>query len=95
MKENKKIKTGTDLGEAVYLCNDCRRCETYCIFENKKVINNNRYARNLVFNEKSAPDKIYEIYDNYDLMDEKVRDFIKYFANLNNSTIREIKLQLT
>ena len=65
MKENKKIKTGTDLGEAVYLCNDCRRCETYCIFENKKVINNNRYARNLVFNEKSAPDKIYEIYDNF------------------------------
>jgi enoyl-CoA hydratase len=38
---------------------------------------------------------LYEIYDNYDLMDEKVRDFIKYFANLNNSTIREIKLQLT
>ena len=38
---------------------------------------------------------LYEIYDNYDLMDEKVRDFTKYFANLNNSTIREIKLQLT
>jgi Fe-S oxidoreductase len=65
MTEKEKIKANTDLGEAVYLCNDCRRCETYCIFEDKKVIKNNRHARNLIFREKLAPDKVYEIYDNF------------------------------
>ncbi len=65
MAEMEKIKANTDLGEAVYLCNDCRRCETYCVFENKKVIGNNRYARNLIFKEKLASDRVYEIYDNF------------------------------
>jgi enoyl-CoA hydratase len=37
---------------------------------------------------------LYEIFDNYDLMNERMRDFTKYFINLNNNTIREIKLQL-
>ncbi|HHT79513.1 MAG TPA: (Fe-S)-binding protein [Actinobacteria bacterium] len=65
MAEKEKIKANSGLGEAAYLCNDCRRCETYCVFENKKVINNNRYSRNIIFKEKLAPDKIYEIYDNF------------------------------
>jgi len=62
--EQKKIEPTNGLGEAVYLCNDCRRCEAYCIFDSKKVIENNRFAKNLIFQRKLAPKKVYDIYDN-------------------------------
>lgn len=59
-----KVEPNAELGEAVYLCNDCRRCETYCIFEGKNVLPNNRYAKNLIFKNMLAPKKVYDIYNN-------------------------------
>jgi Fe-S oxidoreductase len=58
-----KIEPNAELGKAVYLCNDCKRCETYCIFEGKNVLPNNRYAKNLIFKNMLAPKKVYDIYN--------------------------------
>lgn len=60
----KKLKPNKELGEAVYLCNDCRRCETYCIYEEKDILANNRYSKKFIFENHLAPKKVYDIYKN-------------------------------
>lgn len=79
MAEKNKIEPNHDLGKAVFMCNDCRRCETYCVFDNKKVTTNNRYAKNFIFDKELAPEKVYEIYDNFiktgNFLGKKIRQY--------------------
>lgn len=60
----KRLKADPELGRAAYLCNDCRRCEAFCIYDNKSVLQNNRYSRSIIFKNGLAPEKIYEIEKN-------------------------------
>ena len=64
LSDKKKIEIDKDFGKSVYLCNDCRRCETYCIYSEKNVLTNNRYSKELIFKKGLAPEKIYEIEKN-------------------------------
>jgi len=64
LHENKDIEIDEIFGRSVYLCNDCKRCETYCIYKDKNVQINNRYSKELIFKAGFAPKKIYEIEKN-------------------------------
>jgi len=60
----KDIEADSSFGKSVYLCNDCKRCETYCIYSDKNVQANDRYSKEVVFKAGFAPEKIYEIEKN-------------------------------
>ncbi len=60
----KDIEADEEFGKSVYLCNDCRRCETYCIYDDKNVLENNRYSKAEIFKAGFAPRQIYKIEKN-------------------------------
>ena len=64
LHNNKKLKLDAELGRSVYLCNDCKRCEYYCIYDGKDVLPNNRYSKELIFKNGFAPDEVYKIEEN-------------------------------
>lgn len=64
LSEKGSIRLDREFGKSVYLCNDCRRCEKYCLYSEKNVLHNNRYARSLILQKGLAPKEVYEIEKN-------------------------------
>jgi len=62
--DDRKIELDKELGRSIYYCNDCRRCENYCIYDEKDVLANNRYSKEVIFKKGLAPEKVYEIEKN-------------------------------
>ena len=62
--DNSRIPLDVKLGKSVFLCNDCKRCETYCIYKPKDVLKNNRAAKKIVFDKNYAPEAVYGIEKN-------------------------------
>ena len=61
LSKEKKIKLDGCFGKSVYLCNDCKRCETFCWVDGKDVVSLNRHAREFAVNRKIAPEAILRI----------------------------------
>ena len=61
---NKKIPMDREFGLSAFRCNDCKRCEYYCIYEPKGVLQNNRAARKMALDAGYAPAAVYEIEKN-------------------------------